>query len=793
MPRTRKPRTTRRPPTMLAAPAAPAHDGLIHLQQGAALASGVKVDRETGVVSNVAIITAGPALGHGFDVDDVMLQQVERAINKRPKPVPVHLTHDGVWREDPLMVLVGHVAGRARIEGDAVRADIKLAKFAEKNPGGNLREFLFSIIEEAPGQVGLSIVFEPDKFEENRKDDEGRTLIPAGRLKSLSAVDFVGDPAANPNGLLHAPKPSLSGDSDMNPKLRKILEALGLPAAATDEEALAFAEKHLKKSKVSEALRKELAQRQLVTLEASDDEALQFVKDLITNAQGVGEGGDEGDGEGGGEGGEPMPGMNAGKGRKKPLRQQPQDPAQIAANAIAEERKRQQHIRGVAQRLSLGDTWAQQQIDGGFEVSAVNENAIKTLEKRTAAGRFNPGDLHVGEDRNLSTIGPALADAIIQRTGARTIVDTDSTGQVKFESKTVDGEQRFIVMQRQPHERSREFRGMTLLEMGKAWIAAHGGDVSGLSRSEIAKTLYNRRKLEALGIYGHSTSDFPSILADVATKTLRAAYTEVPAQWPIFCRRTTAPDFKQVSRTQLGEVSNLREVKEGAEIKHVTIGDAKEVFTLATYAEIFTQTWQSIINDDLNAFTRIPQLMGSAAKRKEDQLAFAVLTANAAMQDGQNLFSSAHANIISGTPAGPPSVATLNAMTALLMKQTGLSSDVILDLMPAIIIGPAALRGTILELIESTFKPGGNQENNIWAGKLTPVISARLDATSAVDWYLFASPTQIDTIEVCFLEDEPAPVLDEEDGFDVLGRKYSVRHTLAAAAIDHRGMAMMDD
>lgn len=772
-------------------------DRCIRLEQSCALDSGVKVDRESGVISNVAIITAGPALGHGFEVDQTMLEQVEAAINKSGKPVPVRLTHDGEWITDPIMLLLGNVTGKARIEGKSVRADVRLAKYAEKNPSGNLREYLFSLVEEAPSQIGLSIVFEPDKFEENREDEHGHRLIPAGRLKSLRAVDFVGDPAANPNGLLSQPPtaPTSTGDTPMNPKLRKILESMGLSATATEEEAIAFAEKHLGGAKVNTALRKALADKGLVKLEASDDEALGFVKKMIGDAQGIGEG--EGEGEGEGDGAAPPADPNMGARKKKPQTLSGKDPDQIALDAVTAERNRQKHARGVAQRLHLGETWAQQQIDGGFEVEAINENAIKTLEKRTAGGRTTPPDIKGGEDRNLSTLGAAMADAVMLRGGVSQIPQTDERGFVEFEEKWDSGNMCMSrkVTLRKPHERAREFRGMSLYEMAKCYLQQIGCDTTGLSKIDVCKAVFSYREMTRLsgGSFNHSSDDFPSILADVANKTLRQGYVETPAQWPAFCRRSTAPDFKQVNRTQLGEFANLNAVNENGEVEFVTIGDGKEVFTLSTYAAIYAQTWQSLINDDLNTFLRIPMLQGAAAKRKEDQLGFGVLTGNAAMQDGVALFHTSHNNIISGTPAGPPSVATLNAMTALLMKQTGLNSDAILDLMPATIIAPAALRGTVLELIESTYKPGGNQENNIWAGKLTPVISARLDLVSAVDWYLAASTNQIDTIEVCFLEDEPQPVLDQEDGFETLGRRYRVRHSLAAAAIDHRGMAMMDD
>src|SRR5690606_19644587 len=53
-------------------------------------------------------------------------------------------------------------------------------------------------------------------------------------------------------------------------------------------------------------------------------------------------------------------------------------------------------------------------------------------------------------------------------------------------------------------------------------------------------------------------------------------------------------------------------------------------------------------------------------------------------------------------------------------------------------------------------------------------------------WYLASN--MIETVEVCFLSDEPAPVLRQETDFDTEDAKLAVRHTVAAAAIDHRGL-----
>ena len=78
--------------------------------------------------------------------------------------------------------------------------------------------------------------------------------------------------------------------------------------------------------------------------------------------------------------------------------------------------------------------------------------------------------------------------------------------------------------------------------------------------------------------------------------------------------------------------------------------------------------------------------------------------------------------------------------------------------------------------------------DNIWKGRLIPVIEPRLDANSVLLWYMVADYNQIDTIELAFLESEQVPQLKQETEFDTGDIKYAIVHTCAAKAIDHRGM-----
>ena len=75
-----------------------------------------------------------------------------------------------------------------------------------------------------------------------------------------------------------------------------------------------------------------------------------------------------------------------------------------------------------------------------------------------------------------------------------------------------------------------------------------------------------------------------------------------------------------------------------------------------------------------------------------------------------------------------------------------------------------------------------------WIQGLVPIVEPRLDAASTTAWYMVADPTQIDTIEYCFLEGQAGVYFETRQGFEVDGIEMKARMDFAAAAIDYRGL-----
>jgi hypothetical protein len=296
------------------------------------------------------------------------------------------------------------------------------------------------------------------------------------------------------------------------------------------------------------------------------------------------------------------------------------------------------------------------------------------------------------------------------------------------------------------------------------------------------------------------------VLLDAAKKTLLAAYEEANVTYPLWTRQAPSTvDFKTINRIRLGEIPDPAIVAENDEYGQATASDAKESYRVEKYGHIFSISLEAIINDDLNAISRIPSQQGAAMRRKINKVVYAVLTANAALADGVTLFHSSSHGANQDTNA--LSIGALNTGWTVMALQAGLTTGVILNLQPRYLLVPPALGYTALQLTGSIADPSntaGSTEDatrpnfnsgtlNVYGPNgsrpLTPIVDANISTSAtATIWYMAAEPNQVDTVEVCFLQGEETPYLEREDGFEVDAVRYKIRQTFGAKAIDYRGL-----
>ncbi|TGQ92185.1 peptidase [Mesorhizobium sp. M8A.F.Ca.ET.208.01.1.1] len=332
------------------------------------------------------------------------------------------------------------------------------------------------------------------------------------------------------------------------------------------------------------------------------------------------------------------------------------------------------------------------------------------------------------------------------------------------------------------------YMSSSLLDLARRSIEDRGGRTYGMSKMQIASEALAQRS----GL--HSTSDFPTILSNVAGKSLRAAYDAVPQTFRPLVREVTVPDFKDVTRASISEAPQFEKVNEHGEFKRGSMSEGAEKYRIATFGKIIGITRQALVNDDLDAFGRIPRAFGIQAAQLESDVVWAQLLANPTMGDNAALFHANHGNLLTSGAIGATTVGEARLKMGL---QTGLDGKTVLNLTPSYLIVPKALEIQALTFL-ATISP--TQQNDAVASvlkNLTLIAEPRLDlgvaryniAGDQHSYYFAAAPAYVDLIELAYLEGAQGVYTETKQGFDVDGVEIKVRLDVGAKVIDWRGLS----
>ena len=326
-----------------------------------------------------------------------------------------------------------------------------------------------------------------------------------------------------------------------------------------------------------------------------------------------------------------------------------------------------------------------------------------------------------------------------------------------------------------PHPAVVDLKRFSIATMAERILSMHG-----IAHREMGKAELIQAAL--------STSDFPKLLANVGGKALRTGYEMAPATHAVWTAEREVADFKQQSLVALSFAPDLEKVREHAEYKFGKFSEAAESFSVETFGKIVAISRQALVNDDLGAFTRIPQAYGASARRLEADLCYAKLTGNPTMSDGVALFHADHGNLAAS--GAPISVASLSEARAAMRSQKGLDGIGYFDPQPRFLIVPVYLETMAEALLASLVDPSKNNDatNPAWVRGLTLVADPRLDAASTFAWYLAADPNQVETVIRAYLAGSERPYLEEDDEFvrDVISHK--ARLDVGVGVIDSRGL-----
>ena len=506
--------------------------------------------------------------------------------------------------------------------------------------------------------------------------------------------------------------------------------------------------------------------------------------------------------------------------KKSPEKPMPK-PLPDAAEIRRQERDRMSAIQSACRKAGLDETMSEQYIAGDFTAEQVAMDIIDRNLFGIPGAQHEPADKPTGGipidtttrisggAAQLEKFYDAVGDALTQR-----VLDDAEYNPDRVRRNAVHTGDRPAILRADAIEKrlakkapgADDFEFASLTEIARKCLIEHGyRGVERMNRPTIVRQAFAMQPIQRADSAYHSTGSFPQLLMDASNKTLLAGYDEQMVSYTMWVR-TAAPaaDYKTLNRIKFGEIPNPTQVPENFPYPEAKPTDDRESYSVKKYGSIFTVTLEAIVNDDLDAISRIPAMHGAAHRRKVNKSCYDVLTENNAMRDGIALFhGSSHGANLDATAL---SVAALNTGYSVMMQQKGLTDDAILNIVPRYLIVPAGLSGTAAQIVDSTANPdntAGSTEDasrpnfnsgtaNIYGPGgmrgLTLVYDAQLDGTSSTGWYLAADPRQVDTVEVTFLRGEETPVVEREEGFDTDVMKFKSRQSFAAAAIDYRGL-----
>lgn len=334
----------------------------------------------------------------------------------------------------------------------------------------------------------------------------------------------------------------------------------------------------------------------------------------------------------------------------------------------------------------------------------------------------------------------------------------------------------------------RDLVGVSTTDLVRRHLEVKGLRVAGLSTEDIFAVGFKDSRMVSLELQQRmgatlsmSSSDFPKILQNIATKRLMAAYMDAPVFYEQLAWRWDVPDFKTFSLPQRGDVPTPELVKEGGEYKRMVIGERGESGRATKKGLIIPFTWEAMINDDLSAFDIRPMEISEAFRDEEQQQWIDLVEDNTTtLADGGVTYDAAY-NTLAGT-SGDPDIDTATSVQTALAKQRGINGNTgrprNLDLYA--VLGPPELRRGL----EVTFGPVVNVPDSLSNTRqpslglpLTRIFTdARLSSTSA--WYAFADPMRAPIVAYGYLTGQPDLSTETRNGWDVDGLEIKARRVM---------------
>ena len=295
------------------------------------------------------------------------------------------------------------------------------------------------------------------------------------------------------------------------------------------------------------------------------------------------------------------------------------------------------------------------------------------------------------------------------------------------------------------------------------------------------------------------TTTWAEVFGDSIRRALISEYQgfEVPDWTKVVSSVVPLQDFRTNRRIRVGGFGDLDTVGElGTYQELANPGDEEVLYAAEKRGNLFSVSWEAIVNDDLGAVRDIPRKLGRAAARTLSKFVFVELLSDNPLTDydGVALINAAHNNF----QAAALTEATLNLAIQQMRRQTEFSSGERLGLTPKILVVPVELEDTAWELIKSKIKIVALDNAT------TPSVISELYGMEFItniwqldvdNWQIITDPKKNPTAEIGFLGGRREPELFIQDqpnigSFLTADRvTWKIRHIYGGDVLDHRGYA----
>ena len=306
-----------------------------------------------------------------------------------------------------------------------------------------------------------------------------------------------------------------------------------------------------------------------------------------------------------------------------------------------------------------------------------------------------------------------------------------------------------------------------------------------------------------------TTSDFPYLFGDILDRQVLASYRETTATYRNYVKMGRVRDFRTVKRfSTYGADQVLDAVKEKEEYKTGKVEENSPYsYAVSKYGRKLGLSWETMVNDDMEALTDMPQRLGRAARRSEAK--FVTQLHVDASGPHASFYTAGNKNIVTGNPA--LSVAGLTAALEKLTEQVDEGGEPIVVDMVELVVPPSlevTARNILNALTIELAEEGGTANQKITAANwmktkfnlnvdaYIPIVAST--ANGKTSWFLFANPDSgRPALELGHLigHEEPEIFMKlpnatrvggsaEDFDFDTDTREYKVRHVFGGSRLD---------